>query len=218
MESMGKKPRRRRSFTPEFKAEIVELCQHGDRSVGQVAKDFDLTETAVREWVKQAERDAGHPQRRRLTSTEREELSQLRRENRGCTRTWRSSSGRRLSSRRRPGERVPVHRGGEAQQAQRQTGVRAAAGLPCRLLRRTARAPSRATGTTPSWPADPGSPRRLQGQLRRAAGPRRTAPPRPPASPQAGRPADAPGRARAGRRSGGRRPRSPTRPPRPGPT
>jgi hypothetical protein len=32
----------------------VELCQRGDRSVGQVAKDFDLTETAVREWVKQA--------------------------------------------------------------------------------------------------------------------------------------------------------------------
>ena len=27
MESMGKKPRRRRSFTPEFKAEIVDLCQ-----------------------------------------------------------------------------------------------------------------------------------------------------------------------------------------------
>ena len=59
MESMGKKPRRhRRAFTPEFKAEIVELCQRGDRSVGQVARDFDLTETAVREWVKQAERDA----------------------------------------------------------------------------------------------------------------------------------------------------------------
>jgi hypothetical protein len=38
MESMGKKPRKRRSFTPEFKAEIVELCQRGDRSVGQVAK------------------------------------------------------------------------------------------------------------------------------------------------------------------------------------
>ena len=47
MESMGsKKPRQRRSFTPEFKAEIVELCQRGDRSVGQVAGDFDLTETA----------------------------------------------------------------------------------------------------------------------------------------------------------------------------
>ena len=45
----------RRSFTPEFKAEIVELCRRGDRSIGQVAKDFDLTETNVRTWVKQAE-------------------------------------------------------------------------------------------------------------------------------------------------------------------
>ena len=44
---------------PEFKAEIVEVCQRGDRSIGQVARDFDLTETAVREWVKQAESDAG---------------------------------------------------------------------------------------------------------------------------------------------------------------
>ncbi|MFE9868347.1 transposase [Streptomyces sp. NPDC005506] len=45
----------RRSFTPEYKAEIVELCRRGDRSVGQIAKDFDLTETAVRPWVNQAE-------------------------------------------------------------------------------------------------------------------------------------------------------------------
>jgi len=83
MESMGKKPRRhRRAFTPEFKAEIVELCQRGDRSVGQVARDFDLTETAVREWVKQAERDAGTGEDGGLTSAERKELAQLRAENR----------------------------------------------------------------------------------------------------------------------------------------
>ena len=84
MESMGKKPRRRRSFTPEFKAEIVGLCQQGDRSgLGQVAKDFDLTETAVREWVKQAERDAGTRSDGGLASTEeQQELAQLRRENR----------------------------------------------------------------------------------------------------------------------------------------
>jgi transposase len=82
MESMGKKkPRPRRSFTSEFKAEIVELCQRGDRSVGQVAKDFDLTETAVREWLKQAERDAGTGDGG-LTTSEKEELAQLRRENR----------------------------------------------------------------------------------------------------------------------------------------
>ncbi len=41
-----RKPRQRRSFTPEFKAEIVELCQRGDRSIGQVAREFDLTEIA----------------------------------------------------------------------------------------------------------------------------------------------------------------------------
>jgi transposase len=81
MESMGKKPRRRRSFTPEFKAEIVELCLRGDRSVGQVARDFDLTETAVREWVRQAERDAGTGDGG-LTTAERDELAALRRENR----------------------------------------------------------------------------------------------------------------------------------------
>jgi transposase len=72
--------RPRRSFTPEFKAEIVELCQHGDRSVGQVARDFDLTETAVREWVRQAERDAGTRVDGGLTSAERQELIELRRE------------------------------------------------------------------------------------------------------------------------------------------
>ena len=81
METVGKKkPRRRRSFTPEFKREIVEACGRGDRSVGQVARDFDLTETAVRAWVKQADIDAGR--RDGLTTAEREELAQLRRENR----------------------------------------------------------------------------------------------------------------------------------------
>ena len=81
MESMGKKrPRPRRSFTAEFKAEIVECCRRGDRSIGQVAKDFDLTETAVREWVRQAERDDGSRVDGGLTSDERVELNELRRE------------------------------------------------------------------------------------------------------------------------------------------
>ena len=82
MESVGKKRSRpRRAFTPEFKAETVELCQRGDRTIGQVAKDFDLTETAVRAWVKQAELDAGS-RSDGLTSDERAELAALRRENR----------------------------------------------------------------------------------------------------------------------------------------
>src|SRR3978361_2405462 len=83
METMArKKPRPRRSFTPEFKSDIVERCRVGDRTVGQVAKDFDLTETAVREWVKQAKRDEGSRVAGGLISSEREELAQLRRDNR----------------------------------------------------------------------------------------------------------------------------------------
>jgi len=77
----NKKPRRSRSFTPQFKAEIVDACRRGDRSIGRVAKDFDLTETAVREWIRQADVDAG-ARNDGLTSAERDELSQLRRENR----------------------------------------------------------------------------------------------------------------------------------------
>ena len=75
-----REPQRRRSFTPEFKAEVVALCRAGERSIGQVCRDLDLTETAVRRWVTQAEIDAGV--RDGLTTAEREELARLRKENR----------------------------------------------------------------------------------------------------------------------------------------
>jgi len=82
MDKRKKKQRRaRRSFTPEFKAEAVRLCRVGDRGVAQVAADLDLTETALREWVKRADIDAGNGPEGALTSDERAELTQLRREN-----------------------------------------------------------------------------------------------------------------------------------------
>lgn len=77
-EERGRRPRRR--FTREFKAEVVELCRQGERGIGQVARDLDLTETAVRRWVAQAAVDRG--EREGLTSDEREELRRLRKENR----------------------------------------------------------------------------------------------------------------------------------------
>jgi transposase len=40
--------RQRRKFTPEFKAEAVRLLRTGDRSLCQVAKDLDLSETSLR--------------------------------------------------------------------------------------------------------------------------------------------------------------------------
>jgi transposase len=72
--------RPRRSFTPEFKAHTVELLRTSSKSVGEVCRDLDLTETAVRRWLTQADIDEGR--RDGLTTDERDELSRLRRENR----------------------------------------------------------------------------------------------------------------------------------------
>src|SRR5437764_4399668 len=70
--------RRRRSFTPEFKAQTVDLVRMSGKPIAEVCRDLDLTETAVRRWVAQAEIDAGR--REGLTTAEREELTQLRKE------------------------------------------------------------------------------------------------------------------------------------------
>lgn len=76
-----KQSRVRRKFTPEFKAEVVRLCRTAGETVGQVSKRLDLTETAVRRWVEQAEVDEVGGTPNALTTAEREELQQLRREN-----------------------------------------------------------------------------------------------------------------------------------------
>jgi transposase len=76
----AKGQRERRSFTAAYKSEVVALCRSPGASVGKVARDLGLTETAVRRWLAQAEVDNGR--RQGLTTTEREELSQLRQENR----------------------------------------------------------------------------------------------------------------------------------------
>ena len=73
--------RKRRQFTADFKADAVKLVRTGGRSIGQVAKDLDLTETALREWVRRAEIEAGEGPPGALTQAEREELVKLRREN-----------------------------------------------------------------------------------------------------------------------------------------
>jgi len=71
--------RPRRFFPPEYKAEVVELIRATGKTVGQVARELDLTETAVREWIKRADLDAGR-RSDGLTTTEGEELRRLRRE------------------------------------------------------------------------------------------------------------------------------------------
>ena len=77
---MGKRKRVRRSFTPQFKAEAVKVVQQSGKSVAMVARELDLTETALRRWVDQAAVDAGRGRDNALTTEERTELVQLRRE------------------------------------------------------------------------------------------------------------------------------------------
>ncbi len=77
--------RKRRSFTPEYKAEVVGLVRSSGKTVGQIARELDLTETAVRAWVRQAAVDAKRDPQGPLTSEERAELARLRRELRTTT-------------------------------------------------------------------------------------------------------------------------------------
>lgn len=80
---MAETPKRRprRQFDDDFKAQAVRLVVDEGKSVGGVARDLDLTETALREWVKRARADRTHG-KTGLTTAEREELARLRKENR----------------------------------------------------------------------------------------------------------------------------------------
>jgi transposase-like protein len=70
--------RKRRKFTAQFKADAVGLVTTGGKTIAEVTKEFDLTETALREWVKRAEADAGRGPPDALTTAERAELIELR--------------------------------------------------------------------------------------------------------------------------------------------
>jgi transposase len=74
---MSKRSRRR--FSTEFKAETVRLFETSDKTMAAIARDLDVSISAVRSWVKQARIDNGQGQGE-ITTKEREELTRLRRE------------------------------------------------------------------------------------------------------------------------------------------
>jgi len=67
-------------YPAEYRRRIVELARAG-RPLTELAREFEPTLESIRQWVKQAELDAGE-RNDGLTSSEREELTRLRRENR----------------------------------------------------------------------------------------------------------------------------------------
>lgn len=75
-------PGRRRTFTAEFKAEAVRLCEFGDRSIAMVAEDLGISESSLRRWFNRVCIDAGRGPPDVLTTDERLEGAELRRQSR----------------------------------------------------------------------------------------------------------------------------------------
>jgi transposase len=78
-EPMSPKPRR--IFTDEQKAEAVRIVAQSSKSINQIAQEMGLTESALRNWVKQAQIDQTAAPDGALTTEERQELAKLRRDN-----------------------------------------------------------------------------------------------------------------------------------------
>jgi len=71
-------PKTRPPYPPAFRRQMVELVRAG-RSLEELAREFEPSTQAIRNWVAQADRDEGR-RSDGLTSAEREELNRLRRE------------------------------------------------------------------------------------------------------------------------------------------
>ena len=71
-------PKPRPAYPPEFRHQLIELVRAG-RTPEQLAQEFEPSAQTIRNWVHQAERDAGQGTDG-LTTPEREELTRLRRE------------------------------------------------------------------------------------------------------------------------------------------
>ena len=76
----SKSRRPRRHFSPEFKAEAIQLVSEPGQSIAAVARNLDLTDSALRSWIRQAKIDAGKGPAGALTTEEKHELTALRKE------------------------------------------------------------------------------------------------------------------------------------------
>ena len=81
MAETPKRRRPRRQFDDDFKAQAVRLVLDEGKSLAATARDLDLTESALRQWVERARADRTQGPTG-LTTSEREELARLRKENR----------------------------------------------------------------------------------------------------------------------------------------
>jgi len=69
-----------RPYPKEFRQDVVRVARQGDAPLGQIAKDFGIAESCLRNWLKQADVEDG--KRPGVTRVESEELRELRKRNR----------------------------------------------------------------------------------------------------------------------------------------
>ncbi len=73
--------RERRTFNDEYKQQVLELVRTEDKSVSQICRDLDLTESSVRKWIKADQTSNGIMTQNSLSETDQQELVRLRTEN-----------------------------------------------------------------------------------------------------------------------------------------
>jgi transposase len=64
---------------PEFRRRAVEVARQGEQSIGVLAKQLQISESCLRNWMAQADADENGSVSR-LTTVEKKELAQLRRD------------------------------------------------------------------------------------------------------------------------------------------
>jgi transposase len=67
---------------PEFRQRAVDLARSGVKPIATIAKELSISESCLRNWLSQADADAGRSNSSRLTSEEKRELAELRKKGR----------------------------------------------------------------------------------------------------------------------------------------
>ena len=77
--------RKRRTFTKEQKVDAIRLVRVSGEPIGKIARELDLTENSLRNWVRQADIDEGKGSAGALTTEEKAEVRRLKKELRRVT-------------------------------------------------------------------------------------------------------------------------------------
>ena len=75
-------PKTRPPYPTEFRARAVEMIRTSGKTIDEISRDLGVSDQTLRNWVRQADADAGRGLKGDLTSTEKAELHALKRENR----------------------------------------------------------------------------------------------------------------------------------------